>query len=54
MNRQFKRVTWEEIYGFIADNAPENGNKSVILDYFRNKTTGYDRFGELQKAFTVE
>ncbi len=50
-NRQFKRVTWEEIYNFIAENAPEDHNKSVIQEYFRNKTIGYNRFGELQKAF---
>ncbi len=53
-NRQFKRVTWEEIHNFIAEYAPEDHNKSVILEYFRNKTIGYNRFGELQKAFVVE
>jgi hypothetical protein len=54
INRQFKRVAWEEIHGFIDDNAPENDDKSVILEYFRNKTIGYNHFGELQKAFAVE
>ena len=53
INRLFKRVAWEEIYSFIDDNAPENDDKSVILEYFRNKTIGYNRFGDLQKAFTV-
>jgi len=53
-NRQFKRVTWEEIHSFIAEYAPEDHNKRVILEYFRNKTIGYNRFGELQEAFTVE
>jgi hypothetical protein len=53
-NRQFKRVTWEEIHSFIAEYAPEEHNKSVILEYFRNKTIGYNRKGELQKAFMVE
>jgi hypothetical protein len=52
-DRQFKRITWEEIHGFIDDNAPENDDKSVILGYFRNKAIGYNRFGELQKAFAV-
>jgi hypothetical protein len=52
--RQFKRVTWEEIHNFIAEYAPEEHNKSVILEYFINKTIGYNRFGELQKAFKVE
>jgi len=54
INRQFIRVTWEDIYSFIAEYAPEDHNKSVILEYFRNKTIGYDRFGELQKAFVVD
>ena len=53
-NRQFKRVTWEEIHSFIAEYAPEDYKKSVILEYFRNKTIGYNRSGELQKAFKVE
>jgi hypothetical protein len=53
-NRQFKRVAWEEIHNFIAEYAPEEHNKSVMLEYFRNKTIGYNRFGELQKAFVVE
>ena len=54
INRQFKRVTWEDIYGFVVDNELGNGGKSVILEYFRTKTIGYNRFGELQKAFMVE
>jgi hypothetical protein len=53
-NRQFKRVTWEEIHSFIAEYAPEDYKKNVILEYFRNKTIGYNRFGKLQKAFMVE
>jgi hypothetical protein len=53
-NRQFKRVAWEEIHKFIAEYAPEEHNKSVMLEYFRNKTIGYNRSGELQKAFMVE
>jgi len=52
--RQFKRITWEEIHDFIVNNAPGNNDKSVILDYYRNKTIGYNRLGELQKAFTIE
>jgi hypothetical protein len=54
INRQFIRVTWEDIYSFIAEYAPEEHNKSVILEYFRNKTIGYNRNDELQKAFMVE
>jgi predicted RNA-binding protein len=54
IHRHFKRVAWEEIYSFIAEYSPEDHNKRVILEYFRNKTIGYNRFGELQKAFKVE
>jgi hypothetical protein len=54
INCHFKRVAWEEIHNFIAEYAPEDHNKSVILEYFGNKTIGYNRFGELKKAFMVE
>jgi len=53
-NRQFIRVAWEDIYGFIASNQPENDDRLVILEYFRNKTIGYNHFGVLQKAFAVK
>jgi hypothetical protein len=54
LDRQFKRVTWEEIYSFIVNNAPDNDDKSLLVEYFRNKTVGYNHFGKLQKAFMVE
>lgn len=51
-NKQFKRVSWEEIGGYVADNAPANHEKSVFCEYFENKTIGYNRFGEIQRAFS--
>lgn len=50
--RQFKRLTWEEIYDYIADNAPDSQDKQLMVEYFRNKTIGY-KYGILQKAFSV-
>lgn len=50
-NQQFRRVTWEEIDCFVADNAPANPQKSECLVYFANKTIGYSS-GELQRAFS--
>jgi len=51
-NRRFKRVTWEGICNYVADNAPANAQKSAFMAYFENKTLGYDRFGEIQRAFS--
>ena len=52
--RKFKRVTWEEdIYKYISTTDLLSKDKDTILGYFRNKTVGYDRNGELQKAFSI-
>lgn len=50
--RQFKRLTWERIYKYIAENAPDSRDKQVMVKYFHNKTIGYKE-GNLQKAFLV-
>jgi len=50
--RHFKRLAWEDVSEWICNNAPENTAKEGILDYFQNKTVGYDQFGLLQKAFS--
>jgi hypothetical protein len=52
VNQYFKRITWEGIGSYVADNAPANSKKSTLLEYFENKTIGYNRFGELQRAFS--
>lgn len=51
--RQFKRLSWEEIYGYISKNVPESEDKKKITAYFQDKTIGY-RSGELQKAFFAQ
>jgi hypothetical protein len=50
-NRTFLRSTWEDIYRLIQE--IDNRKKYLMLDYFRNKTVGYDRKRNLQRAFSV-
>ncbi len=50
--RQFQRTTWEGIYRFIRDKAPQSDEKERILRYFKEKTVGY-KGGILQRAFAV-
>jgi hypothetical protein len=52
--RQFKRLSWESIYRYIDTEASNSPEKQMFSNYFKNKTTGYNRFGELQKAFVLE
>jgi hypothetical protein len=51
--RIFKRITWEKIYRGIADSYVPKEGKEKIIDYFENKTLGYDEKGRLIKAFTL-
>ena len=48
--REFFRISWEDIYNYIS-NINSSRDKAIILNYFRNKTIGYDAKGRLQKAF---
>jgi len=50
-DRTFLRLTWESIYSIIHEAA--NPRKDSILEYFRNKTTGYNQERKLQRAFSV-
>lgn len=51
--RHFARVTWEEIYQHIAGKIPPSVDRDLLLDYLEYKTIGYNRFGELQPAFSI-
>jgi len=51
-SRQFKRLAWEQIYTWVAECAPDCSEKRILVAYIENKTIGYNRFGELQKAFS--
>jgi len=49
-NRFFLRSTWEDIYRLIQET--DNRKKRLMLDYFEDKTVGYNREGNLQRAFS--
>jgi hypothetical protein len=51
--RNFKRITWEDIYQVIGDPALSNNSTDLMLDYFNSKTLGYDISGDLKKAFNT-
>lgn len=52
-SKNFKRITWEEIYNFIIDTPTTELEKEKMLDYYENKSIGYDREGNLLKAFSI-
>lgn len=50
--RKFFRLTWEQIYDFIKT-LPDNKEKQKIIEYFQNKTIGYNSKGKIIKAFSI-
>ena len=48
---KFIRITWEDIYQQILNSGFPGRDKDKMIEYFRNKTIGYDSNGKLQKAF---
>lgn len=50
--RQFSRLTWEQIYAFIKL-LPDNKEKHIMTEYFENKTIGYNSISAIIKAFNV-
>jgi len=52
-NNRFSRFTWESIYEFIANPNRTNSETQRVLNYFKNKTAGYDINGVLQKVFSI-
>lgn len=56
MSDHFRRITWEDIFGFILAEAGADPDRGRILDYFQNKTVGYRQVGgywRIQRAFSV-
>ena len=53
-NRQFRRITWEGVYGYFLNASVESNDKETLRKYFSEKTVGYNRENQLQKAFTLE
>jgi hypothetical protein len=52
--RVFRRVTWEGLYHQIAAGIPPSAERDRLLGYLAHKSAGYDRFGALQRAFSIE
>jgi hypothetical protein len=52
--RTFLRTTWENVYSYILKTKPESSEKEKTIQYFKNKTVGYDRTGHLRKAFLIQ
>jgi hypothetical protein len=50
-DRRFVRMTWEDIFHYVSATDLVGTSKASLLAYFRNKTMGYDRRGNLQRAF---
>jgi hypothetical protein len=53
-NNTFSRYTWESIYSFIKNTNKYDSDSLLILDYFKYKAAGYDKKGQLKKAFNSE
>lgn len=49
--RIFLRVAWEDVYQSILDSKSRTIERDRMIEYFENKTIGYDKNGRLQKAF---
>jgi len=52
-SRIFKRITWEQIYGYILNSDFSGHDKEIMTKYFKNKSMGYDSNGNLQRAFST-
>lgn len=50
--RIFKRITWEQIFDFISKNNFSGSDKNIVINYFKNKTLGYND-GKIIKAFQI-
>ncbi len=51
--RKFDRTRWEDIYSFVIKTSLTNSDTVKVLEYFTNKTKGYNSNGVLQKAFSI-
>lgn len=50
---KFIRITWEDLYSQILSHSVSETGSNKIINYFKNKTIGYDGAGRLQKAFSI-
>lgn len=49
---RYSRLTWEQIYNFVIK-TEDKKEKKEMLEYFKNKTIGYNSNGEIIKAFCI-
>jgi len=52
-NRIFQRYTWEDSYRCIQEKSIESTQKELILEYFKNKTKGFNYEGQILNAFSI-
>jgi hypothetical protein len=52
--RRFMRITWEDIYHQILNSNLSGVDKDTIINYFKNKTLGYNGKGKLKRAFSIQ
>ena len=52
--RKFMRKSWEDINRFISERSSPTDDRRIVLDYFTNKTIGYDHVSELELAFSLK
>jgi len=51
--KQFDRISWENIYQFIVTNKIDSKDFITITDYYKNKCLGYNSNQSLIKAFSI-
>lgn len=54
IRKNIVRMSWEDIYRYVSKNYEMSKGRDLLLNYFENKTIGYSRFGDLQRAFVSE
>lgn len=50
--RKYFRLTWEQIYDFVIK-LTNNKEQTKMIEYFENKTIGYNSNGKIIKAFSI-
>ncbi len=47
----FQRMTWQQIHAFVMGNAPQSADRSLLDEYFKGKSMGYDSQQQLRGLF---
>jgi hypothetical protein len=51
--RRVRRVTWESMYEFLTTLPDRTDDDAAVMSYLREKSMGYDRMGNLRRAFAI-